>query len=184
MVLLNLLHGQNAFLTAFLLGAGLWLLDRRPVLAGVLFGCLIYKPHLGLIVPFVLIAGSHWRAFFAAVFCALVIVLLTGAAFNFAIWQAYIDGLLFFARFDRDGRAGLREDAKCLCGDTYVGGLAGTGVRHTNDRQRYGDCGVRLRVLARRSPDARNAAICAAAALATPYVLDYDLVLIEIGAAF
>ena len=33
-------------------------------------------------------------------------------------------------------------------------------------------------------PDLRNAAVCAAALLSTPYVLDYDLVVLGMGAAF
>jgi len=37
--------GQNAFLTAALFGAATLWVDRRPVLAGVLFGALCYKPH-------------------------------------------------------------------------------------------------------------------------------------------
>jgi hypothetical protein len=33
-------------------------------------------------------------------------------------------------------------------------------------------------------PNLRNAAVCAAAMLSTPYVLDYDLVVLGVGAAF
>ena len=54
---INLFHGQNGFLNAALLGAALLALDRRPVVAGILFGLLSYKPHLGLLVPLALLAG-------------------------------------------------------------------------------------------------------------------------------
>src|SRR3546814_9794178 len=37
-VLLNIGHGQNGFLTAALMGGGVLLLERRPWLAGALFG--------------------------------------------------------------------------------------------------------------------------------------------------
>jgi len=46
-----------------LLGTALVMLVERPILAGVLIGCLAYKPQFGLLIPLVLIAGSHWRAF-------------------------------------------------------------------------------------------------------------------------
>ena len=36
-VLINVGHGQNGFLTAALLGGALVLLDRRPIVAGILF---------------------------------------------------------------------------------------------------------------------------------------------------
>src|ERR1700693_1119530 len=39
--------GQTAFLTAALFAAATLLVDRRPILAGLLFGALCYKPHFG-----------------------------------------------------------------------------------------------------------------------------------------
>src|ERR1700761_6556154 len=56
----NAVGGQNGALTAALLCGGLALLDRRPVVSGLLFGCLVYKPHLALILPFALVAGRRW----------------------------------------------------------------------------------------------------------------------------
>ena len=47
-------------------GGGLLLLDRRPVLAGILFGALCYKPHFGMLIPVALAASGRWRAFGAA----------------------------------------------------------------------------------------------------------------------
>ena len=41
--LINAVGGQNGFLTACLLVGGILLLDRRPVLAGILFGLLTYQ---------------------------------------------------------------------------------------------------------------------------------------------
>ncbi|HVB15931.1 MAG TPA: glycosyltransferase family 87 protein, partial [Stellaceae bacterium] len=41
--------GQNAFLSAALFGGATLLVDRRPVIAGILFGALCYKPHFGLL---------------------------------------------------------------------------------------------------------------------------------------
>ncbi len=48
--LINAVGGQNGFLTAALLLGGLLALDRRPILAGILFGLLTWKPHLGLVL--------------------------------------------------------------------------------------------------------------------------------------
>ena len=58
--------GQNGFLTAGLFGAATLLVDRRPRVAGVLFGALCVKPHFALLVPLALVAGGRWRAFAAA----------------------------------------------------------------------------------------------------------------------
>ena len=43
-VLVNIGHGQNGLLTAPLIGGALAVLDRRPIVAGILIGLLAYKP--------------------------------------------------------------------------------------------------------------------------------------------
>ena len=65
-VLINVGHGHNGFLTAALLGGGLVSLDRRPLVAGILFGLMAYKPQFGLMIPIALAAGGYWRSFIAA----------------------------------------------------------------------------------------------------------------------
>jgi alpha-1,2-mannosyltransferase len=49
--LVNLTYGQNGFLTASLLGGALAMLRRWPLLAGILFDLLSYKPQFGLMIP-------------------------------------------------------------------------------------------------------------------------------------
>jgi hypothetical protein len=81
--------GQNAFLTAALFGGALLLIDRRPSLAGVLFGVLCYKPHFGLLIPVALAAGGRWRAFSAAAQSATASVALSIALFGWQSWQDF-----------------------------------------------------------------------------------------------
>jgi alpha-1,2-mannosyltransferase len=82
--------GQNAFLTAALFGAATLLTDRRPVLAGMLFGALCYKPHFGLLIPVALTAGGHWRVFLAAGATAATLGLLSVLLFGVDTWTAYL----------------------------------------------------------------------------------------------
>jgi alpha-1,2-mannosyltransferase len=82
--------GQNAFLTAALFGAATLLVDRRPILAGLCFGALCYKPHFALLVPLALGVGGHWRAFLAAACSAAALVLLSVALLGWDTWQAFI----------------------------------------------------------------------------------------------
>ncbi len=65
-VFINIGHGHNGFLTAALFGGGLLLLDRRPMVSGILLGLLCYKPQFGILIPLALAAGGYWRAFIAA----------------------------------------------------------------------------------------------------------------------
>jgi hypothetical protein len=85
----NFGFGQNAFLTAVLFGAGTLFVERRPVLAGVLFGALCYKPQFGLLVPIALVAGGHWRVFATAFTSALALCLLS-LFFGSETWHDFI----------------------------------------------------------------------------------------------
>lgn len=83
--------GQNGFFTAaFFLGA-LWLLDKRPIMAGVLLGLLTIKPQLGLVWPLVLLALGCWRSIAAAVVTTLLLGLLSLAVYGLEVWQGFLD---------------------------------------------------------------------------------------------
>src|SRR5688572_3518967 len=75
-VFVNLGHGHNGFLTAALIGGALVLLDRKPVIAGILFGLLSYKPQFGVLIPLVLIATGRWRSFAAAAATVLALIVI------------------------------------------------------------------------------------------------------------
>src|SRR6185312_2585493 len=81
-VFVNLGHGHNGFLTAALFGAALVVLDRRPVVAGILFGLLAYKPQFGVLIPLVLIASGRWRCFAAAAVTVALSAVATTLAFG------------------------------------------------------------------------------------------------------
>src|SRR5215471_11538179 len=86
----NFAFGQNAFLTAALFGAGTLCIDRRPLLAGMLFGALCYKPQFGLLIPVALAAGGHWRAFAGAFASAVALCLLSLVTFGWETWREFI----------------------------------------------------------------------------------------------
>ena len=81
--------GQNAFLSAGLFAFATILIDRRPWLAGLLLGCLCYKPHFGLLIPIALIAGAHGRAFAGAALSVVGLIGLSVLLFGAETWQAF-----------------------------------------------------------------------------------------------
>ncbi len=87
--LINAAGGQNGFLTAALFLGGILALDRRPVMAGILFGLLTFKPHLGIVLPFVLLVLGAWRTIASAVVTAAVLVALSAALFGIEPWLDY-----------------------------------------------------------------------------------------------
>lgn len=83
-------HGQNAFLTTGLLAGMLYYLDRRPIVAGIMIGLLTFKPHLGVLIPLVLLATGRWRVFAAAMVTALCFIAASLVAFGSGTWQAFL----------------------------------------------------------------------------------------------
>jgi alpha-1,2-mannosyltransferase len=176
--------GQNAFLTAALFGAGTLCIDRRPILAGILFGALCYKPHFGLLVPVALIAGRHWRAGAAAVISATGLCLLSLVLFGWGTWHdflaeafrshaTYESGRVSFGGFVTPFGAVLMTGGNAYAayalqsGATLVAGLL---VAHV---WRNG-----------RPLPIRAATLAAATLLAVPVALVYDLMLATIAAAW
>ncbi len=176
--------GQNGFLTAALLGGGTLLIDRRPILAGVLFGMICYKPQFGLLLPVALAAGGRWRAFFAAGASAAALLLTSVLAFGtetwLAFWQTasgspttYAEGGAKFAAFVTPFGAAMLLGA--VPAAAYAVQAAVTGVA------------IIVVVLAWRRElprEIRNAALAASVPIATPLALIYDLALSAVTVAW
>jgi hypothetical protein len=86
-------HAQNGFVTGALLVAGVLALAqpgrRGEVVAGLLFGALVIKPHLALLVPLWLIAGSRWRVLGVAALSAQGLCLASLIVFGADTWAAW-----------------------------------------------------------------------------------------------
>jgi len=176
--------GQNALLTAALFGAATLLVDRRPVVAGILFGALCYKPHLGLLIPVALVAAGRWRAVAAAAVTVIVLVLASAAAFGWATWHAYAVAMLGshstyeFGRINFAGMISPFAAARLLHGSVAVAYIAQAlatfaavvAVSYVWRRE----CSIEL----------RGAVLAAASIVAVPVVLLYDLALAAIAAAW
>lgn len=89
-VTINIWCGQNGFVTAVLLIGGLTQLDRRPVLAGILFGLLSIKPQLGVLLPLMLALTGRWRTIVAAAATIALLVAATALVFGPEVWIAYV----------------------------------------------------------------------------------------------
>jgi hypothetical protein len=90
----NLFQGQSGFLTAALSGSSLLTLERWPVIAGMLLGCLTFKPQFGILFPLALVAARQWRAFGSAAATVAVLGAISTVAFGFGPWAAFPGQLL------------------------------------------------------------------------------------------
>jgi hypothetical protein len=86
--------GQNGFLFAALLIGGLRCATNRPMLSGILFGLLSFKPHLGLLVPVALLAAGAWRPIVGALATLVVLVALSSLVFGLELWRQWLLAIL------------------------------------------------------------------------------------------
>jgi alpha-1,2-mannosyltransferase len=91
--------GQNSFLTFGLLGLAIICLDRRPWLAGILFGLLAIKPQLGIVIPVALLFSRNWRASASAALTVGVFCGLAGLVLGFGTFARFAEALPAFNQF-------------------------------------------------------------------------------------
>jgi hypothetical protein len=177
-VIVNIWCGQNGFFIAALLAGGLIVLDRRPILAGLLFGILSIKPQLGILLPLMLVLTGRWRTVLAA--AITILLLVTAAAFVFGpdVWTAYIDDAM-----PVQSRVFLREFENFMTHMPTVfmnARVAGLPLPAAVALQ----IGFSLLAIAavtwtfwrRRDADLSNALLVSATFLVTPYAFNYDMV--------
>ncbi|MBV9557721.1 MAG: DUF2029 domain-containing protein [Pseudolabrys sp.] len=184
-ILSNFVVGQNGFLTAGLLGGALYLIERRPIIAGVLLGLLTYKPHFGLLFPIVLAASGHWRVFFAAGITALAIAAASWLAFGTETWSAFFFSISHTSQaFLSDGWANFGKL------QTTFGLVRTLGGSETLAWAAQGVMAASATILitllwrANARVEIKAAALGVGAMLATPYLYTYDLVVLAVPLAF
>jgi hypothetical protein len=182
--LICIMHGHNGFLTALLLGGGLMLLEKRPFVAGLLLGCLVYKPQFALVLPLLLLVLWNWRAIVGAAVSSLGLIGITLALWGWPVWQAFIDSLPLTRRIViEQGRTGWEKIMSPFSAVRSWGGS----IEYAYAVQgvfTLAAIAVTLWLARKARPDVRNAAVTAAVLISTPYVLDYDFVVLLAGIAF
>ena len=175
--------GQSGFLSAALLGFGLTLPDRRPILAGLWIGLLAYKPQLGLVLPVLLAAGGHWRCIAVAGATVAVLILLSGSLFGWDSWLAFfgsLGGTTDQFLLQGAGRAAMQSIYSLAMSAGLRPGVAAA----LHAVVALGALAVAVTIWRMRpAPEAaRAAAGIAAAFLATPYVFNHDAPMLVIAA--
>ena len=183
-VFINAAHGQNGFLTASLIGGGLLVMDRKPALAGVLFGAMAFKPHLALALPFALIFARRWTTLAiaggtAAGFCGLSLL-----AFGLPTWQGFFADAPFARSALEDNLVGNEKMQSVFAAVRLLHGSLGL-AWGAQIAAALAACVALWRLQNRRfrTPAEAPAVVCAGL-LASPFLLDYDLTQLAIPLAW
>ncbi len=184
-VLINIGHGQNGFLTAALIGGALVLLDRRPLVAGILIGLLVYKPQYGLMFPLVLAVSGRWKCFAAAAATVVLLTIATTLTFGASVWHAFAVASEFTRSVVLEqGNTGWYKIQSVFAWARMWG--APILVAYALQGVTVVTLGAALALLWRSAApfSLKAAALCLAAILATPYSLDYDMMVLAPTIAF
>ena len=183
--LVNLTNGQNGFLTLALLGGGLLTLDRSPILAGVMFGLMSYKPQYGILIPIFLLATRRWRTIASASVTVVILAALSFAIFGAQTWQAFFSSITFTRHVVLEqGGSGFEKLQSAFA----AARLWGFGVATAYAVQAAVALIAAIIVIWIwwRTPtfELHAAALATGVLLMTPYMMDYDLVLLALPIAW
>jgi hypothetical protein len=175
-VLLNVVIGQNGFLSGALLIGGLSLSTRHPVVAGACIGLLTFKPHIGILAPFVLIAARQWTTLLAATLSAGLLFLVSFAIGGADLWLAWLD---LMPKFAETTASNIDSALRFMISPTAT--LVILGIDYHTARLLQIPITVAVIVVVWRVCRDRGltpmtiAAICAGTLLAAPFGYFYDL---------
>jgi alpha-1,2-mannosyltransferase len=184
-VVINLGHGHNGFLTAALIGAALTQIDRRPVLSGILFACLAYKPQFGLLIPLVMATSGRWRVFASATVTMVILTLAVTLAFGPEVWGAFLTSTKFTREVVLEqGGTGWHKIQSVFSWVRMWGGSVS--LAYAAQAAIIVSVAATLACLWRSSVayPFKAAALLIGTLLATPYSLDYDLMLLAPALAY
>jgi hypothetical protein len=183
-VVFNAYVGQTGALSAALMGLGLFQLTARPAIAGVFFGLLSYKPHLGLLVPIALAAAGMWRTFAAAAATTLALAAASIALLGWETWPAFVAQI-------GNMSAHLHNAPDPWKLQSFYSTFRTLGAGSTVAIVLHGvlavAVGMMIAWLWRRkdvSLDLKSAALASAALLMSPYLFVYDMSVLMVAQAF
>ncbi|HXQ17289.1 MAG TPA: glycosyltransferase family 87 protein [Caulobacteraceae bacterium] len=177
-VLTNIGHGQNGFLSAALFGGGALWLGRRPILAGLCLGALAYKPHLGIMIPIALAIAGRWKTFAAAGAAVVALAAASYGLFGLETWRGFLADSAVARSALEQGLVGDAKMQSAFAAARLWGG--GVGLAYGVQAAVAALAAGALLWLRRRAPNsgAEGPAMIVAALLASPFLLDYDLVIL------
>jgi glycosyl transferase family 87 len=178
------MHGHNGLLIAASFGFGLVLLPTRPVAAGLLLGLVSIKPHLAVLVPVALLVGRQWRAIAAAGASALSLTAIVIIAFGVEPWRAFIRSTVLARALLETGGVPYSKISSSFSSIRLVGGTVGLAYALQGAVAIAAAAAVVWLWSTKSRYELRAAGLICASLIATPYVYDYDLVVLGVGLGF
>ena len=183
-VLVCCFYGQNSLLSVALLGGAAILLDRRPIVAGFLIGCLIYKPQLALLVPLAWLIAGRWRAVLAAGYTVFALIAVSALTVGWESWAGFVAALPAGSVWNADGAPGYDKYASLFAAARMLGATPAAAWIVQSAAMLGAAALVAWAARQRLDSRAEMAVLVCATALAVPFLGEYELVLLVMPAAW
>jgi hypothetical protein len=176
--------GQTGFLAVGLMSLSLAVIEKRPLVGGMILGLLSYKPQLGILFPIVLVSTGHWRAVLGAGFSCIALGTATTWLFGVGIWTEFLQSIAYADPRLMPAR-NILPNLQTAYGLAIWAGASVVSARTTAIIVGLGT--TLLTCLIWRRPVSNSlkaAAISSGALIATPYLLPYDLTILAVPVTF
>jgi hypothetical protein len=146
---------------------------------------LAYKPQFGVLIPIALIAGRRWTTIGAAAATVLALVGVSFAALGSGVWHAFLESLNFTQSVVLEqGGTGWEKIQSIFSAARNWGADVPTAYAIQSTLALMLAASLAWLWHSDAALELKAAALAVASLLATPYVLDYDLVVLAIAIAF
>jgi alpha-1,2-mannosyltransferase len=181
--LLNISHGQNAFLSTTIVGAGLLMSEDRPALSGFILGFLCYKPQFAPMLVIIVLATLNWEMALGATLSVVAQAVTVNLLFGSDIWTHFQSIIPLTRAALEQGMVGFGKMQSTFSAVRLFGG--GISLAYSAQAAVTIATASLLWMIWRgeASLQLRAGATGAAMLLSTPFVLDYDLVLLALPIA-
>ena len=172
----NGLIGQNGFLTASIMLFAAHSVRTRPLFGGALFGLMVIKPQLAVLVPLALAAGRYWLAFVSAALSAAVLLALSAIVFGADAFRGFFEVMPQYAAMLERGRWPWNMLASTFAFVRWFG--ASPAIAWVVHCLVGGFAAAMVWRSWREDWDSKIAVLAAASILISPYIFTYDSVLL------
>jgi alpha-1,2-mannosyltransferase len=182
--LLNLWIGNYGFVFGAIFLLAFRRLDDRPVLAGAVIGLFAMKPQLAVLIPLALLIRRDWRAIFSAAASTGAMILASGLIYGWSAWAEFLTRATgkqvsvidahgaFFGKMSASAATAILD----LGGD-WTAAIIGQALLAT-----LGIALVAIAAWRRVRTDQLALLLATCTFLVLPYSINYDLVVVCIGA--
>jgi hypothetical protein len=151
----------------------------------MLFGLLAYKPHLALVIAFALPAAGQWRAITAAAAAVIVLASVSLLLFGADAWWSFLASTETARKLLlEEGGVGFEKLQGAFAAVRMWGGSVTLAYMVQGAISAVAICGAAWVWHSNRHPDVKAALLLAATPLASPHILDYDMMLLAPSLAF